>query len=166
MRTYSATLKSPFRDPTCLEVLQLLPRLDGFLETSLSDKINVIVGLGRCTAYSVPLMCLKTTLHTVPPFRLLDLPAEVKLQAYAYVLPRQPYLNLIDMNARRHALPRYDIAALRTCRQIHNELVDHFYEDQVLVLNVYNISAAVWAFTKMSSRDRLLIFNMRRETRS
>lgn len=37
------------RDPTCSEVLQLLPKLDRVLETSLSDNINAIVGLGRCS---------------------------------------------------------------------------------------------------------------------
>jgi hypothetical protein len=36
------------RDPTCSEVLQLLPKLDQVLETSLNGKINAIVGLGKC----------------------------------------------------------------------------------------------------------------------
>lgn len=37
------------RDPTCSEVLQLLPKLDLLLATALSDKINAIVSLGRCS---------------------------------------------------------------------------------------------------------------------
>lgn len=37
------------RDPTCSEALQLLPKLDRVLETSLSDKINAILDLGRCS---------------------------------------------------------------------------------------------------------------------
>jgi len=34
------------RDPTCSEVLQLLPRLDRLLEMSLNNKISAIVSLG------------------------------------------------------------------------------------------------------------------------
>lgn len=39
-------------------------------------------------------------------------------------------------------MPRYDLAALRTCQRIHGELVDHFYKDQVLVINVYDMGDA------------------------
>jgi hypothetical protein len=81
-------------------------------------------------------------------------------------LPRQPYLTLIDVKPRQHALPRYDLAALRTCQQMHNELVDHFYKDQMLVMNAYDMCDASWAFVKRSPRDRLLVLNMRKETRS
>lgn len=35
------------RDPTCSEVLQLLPKLDILLETSLHDKIKAVVSSGR-----------------------------------------------------------------------------------------------------------------------
>jgi hypothetical protein len=66
---------------------------------------------------------------------------------------------------RQHALPHYDLAALRTCQKIHNELVDHFYKDQVLVMNVYDMGDSGWAFKKTSPRDRLIVLNMRAETR-
>jgi hypothetical protein len=33
-------------------------------------------------------------------------------------------------------------------------------------MNVYDISDGVWSFVKTSPRDRLLVLNMRRETRS
>ncbi|KAF1978272.1 hypothetical protein BU23DRAFT_564510 [Bimuria novae-zelandiae CBS 107.79] len=135
------------RDPTCSEVLHLLPKLDRILETSLSIKISSIVAL-------------------VPPFRFLDLPTELRLCAYAYILPRQPYLTLINVEPRRHALPRYDLAILRTCRRIYSELINHFYKDQVLVMNVYNIDDYSWAIKSTSPRDRLLVLNMRRDVRS
>ncbi|KAJ8110661.1 hypothetical protein OPT61_g6547 [Boeremia exigua] len=135
------------RDPTCSEVLALLPRLDKFLELSLYEKINAITSL-------------------VPPFRLLDLPTELRLYLYTYILPRQPYLTLLNIEPRRHAIPRFDLAALRTCQQIHDELIDHFYKDQVLVMNVYDLEESSWAFVVTSPRDRLIALNMRRETRS
>lgn len=49
-RTYQNVYRHPDinkpRDPTCSEVLQLLPKIDRLLETSLSDKIDAIVSLG------------------------------------------------------------------------------------------------------------------------
>lgn len=44
--TYLHTGNEESRDPTCSEVLQLLPRLDRLLEISLHAKINAIVSLG------------------------------------------------------------------------------------------------------------------------
>lgn len=88
------------------------------------------------------------------------------MHAYAYILPRQQYLTLLNVEPSRHALPRYNLATLRICRRIHNELVDHFYKDQVLVMNVYDPRDCAWAFKKNSPRDRLIAHNMRKETRS
>jgi hypothetical protein len=101
---------------------------------------------------------------------LLDLPAELRLQVYGHLLPRPTYLNPVvakHFDSRpRLPRPRYELAALQTCRQIHNELVDYLYKDKVLVLNVFYIGKARWGFTGLSSRDRQLIFNMRKEARS
>lgn len=49
---------------------------------------------------------------------------------------------------------------------MHNELVEHFYKDQVIVMNVYDPRDCAWAFKKNSPRDRLIAQKMRIETRS
>lgn len=97
------------------------------------------------------------------PFRLLDLPAELRLQVYSHLLPRLPYLTLVDVKPHRYALPRYDLAPLRTCRQIYTELVEHFYKDQTLVINIYEMNATLG---RTRTRDRSIVFSMRKETRS
>nr|QTA73108.1 hypothetical protein [Epicoccum nigrum] len=135
------------RHPTFSEVLKLLPKLDQLLETSLSDKVDAVVS-------------------SVVPFRLLDLPTEIRLQVYDHMLPRQPYLTLLNIEPRQYAIPRYDLASLRTCQQLHNELIDHFYRDQVLVMNVYNLRKYTFAFKGISPRDRLIAYRMRTETRA
>jgi hypothetical protein len=63
-------------------------------------------------------------------------------------------------------MPRYSLDCLRTCRRIYSELVDEFYKDQTLVINVYDIIYSAYALIATSPRDRRLAFNMRTETRS
>jgi hypothetical protein len=153
------------RDPFCSEVLHLLPKIDQVLGTSLSGKINSIVSLGKCYQLFITHTSFNQ-LSAVPPFRFLDLPTEIRLHIYAYILPRQPYLTLLDLEPRRHAMPRYSLACLRTCQRIYNELVDDFYKDQTLVMNIYDIEESYWALKKTSPRDHRLALNMRTETRS
>jgi len=88
------------------------------------------------------------------------------LQVYADLLPRQPYFILKDVKPRRHAEPSYDLAAFRTCWRIYNELIKEFYQDETLVMNVYNFYQwHEWAIINTSPRERLLVLGMRRETR-
>lgn len=49
---------------------------------------------------------------------------------------------------------------------MYSELVDDFYKDQTLVMNVYDMMDFSWAFLKTSPRDRHVVLNMREETRS
>lgn len=153
------------RNPTCSEVIQLLPKLDRVLKTGLNNKIIAIVALGRCGRFCATSYIFELT-ALVPAFRFLDLPTEVRLQVYADLLPRQPYFILKDVKPRRHAEPCYDLAALRTCWRIHNELINEFYKDETLVMNVYNFFR--WhglAVRNTIPRERLLVLGMRKETR-
>ena len=54
----------------------------------------------------------------------------------------------------------------RTCRQIHSELVKHFYKDQTLVVDIYEIHESCWALSKTRARGSSIAFSIRKETRS
>lgn len=56
------------RNPTCSEVLQLLPRLDEVLETSLSDKVNTLINTGKCNCHYASLLIIILTPYsgTIP----------------------------------------------------------------------------------------------------
>jgi len=49
------------RNPTCSEVIQLLPKLDGVLKTSLNNELNAIVALGRCGRFRATSHILELT---------------------------------------------------------------------------------------------------------
>lgn len=55
------------RDPTCSEVLQLLPTLDEELKTSLCDRFNALINKGKCKCVSILVMTLTTYSGTFPP---------------------------------------------------------------------------------------------------
>lgn len=68
----------------------------------------------------------------VPSFPFLRLPAELRLQCYAHLLPRPTHLSLFDHQNRARKAPRTTFAILRTCRQLHDEVSKYFYDKQVL----------------------------------
>ena len=50
---------------------------------------------------------------------------------------------------------------------MHDELIDHFYKNQVLVMNVYDmVEKGEWAFCRMTPRNHLIVSSMKETTRS
>ncbi|KAF2676354.1 hypothetical protein K458DRAFT_183571 [Lentithecium fluviatile CBS 122367] len=105
-------------DPTCSEVLRILPVIDHQLGTSLSAFFNAMN-------------------DAVKPFPLLELPAELRLQIYSHLLPRANYLSLFGQPSRASRPPRLNLVdILRTSHQLHGEVTEYFYNNQTLLMKV------------------------------
>lgn len=72
----------------------------------------------------------------VKPFPFLQLPAELRLHVYSYLLPREPHIALLHQPHRDHRPPRLRLDIMRANKQVHNEVVEYLYEKRTLFMIV------------------------------
>lgn len=102
-------------DPTFSEIRPLLGAIDVLCQTNLKAALNHQEA-------------------SIRPFPFLDLPAELRLLTYTFLLPREPHLALLHQPHREHKTPRIRLDILRVSRQVHDETVKYFYEKRTLFL--------------------------------
>lgn len=66
------------------------------------------------------------------PFPFLRLPAELRLQVYSHLLPREAHIALIYTPHQNHRLPRLNMDIMHVNHQLHDEVVKYFYENRTL----------------------------------
>ncbi|KAF1963738.1 hypothetical protein CC80DRAFT_487068 [Byssothecium circinans] len=108
------------RDPTCSSVLAILRLVDNLLHTSLKARFDALDA-------------------TVAAFPFLNLPAELRLQVYSHLFPRDTPLALA---AEPIVLPKQQpvkihLDILRTNHQLHDEVTEHFYAKRTLYITFH-----------------------------
>ncbi|CBX95918.1 hypothetical protein LEMA_P030700.1 [Plenodomus lingam JN3] len=99
-------------DPTFSEIRPLLAQIDALCETHLDSAFNELETRGK----------------------YLNRPSDLRLLTYSHLLPREAHLALIYQPHREHKTPRIRLDVLRTNKQIHDEVVEYFYEKRTLFL--------------------------------
>jgi hypothetical protein len=62
------------------------------------------------------------------------LPAELALQIYSHILPREPHIALLYQPTREHKPPRVRLDIMSTNKQLHSEVTKYFYENRTLFM--------------------------------
>lgn len=111
-------------------------------------------------------MASKSLTHpAVKPFPFLQLPAELRLQVYAYLLPRQPHLALIYQPHHHHKPQRIRLDMMRANHQLHHEIAKHMYENRTLFLIIARDKASQTLSNEYISRFYEIIATMHPPTR-
>ncbi|KAF2134870.1 hypothetical protein P153DRAFT_362593 [Dothidotthia symphoricarpi CBS 119687] len=100
-------------DPTFSEVRRILADIDALCGTELYGYIQKLD-------------------RDVKPFAFLRLPAELRLQVYSHLLPREAHIALLYTPHRNHQLSRLNLDILRVSHQLYDECVKYFYENRTL----------------------------------
>jgi hypothetical protein len=66
----------------------------------------------------------------------LQLPAELRLNVYSHLLPREAHIAIVDQPLRDHKPPRISLSVMRTNRRLHDEVAKYFYERRTLFMIV------------------------------
>ncbi|KAF1838430.1 hypothetical protein BDW02DRAFT_594686 [Decorospora gaudefroyi] len=101
-------------DPTFSEIRLLLPELDRVCETDLQGAF---------------------ARREIRPFAFLQLPAELRLQVYSYILPREARITLEPMYRGQKA-PRRRLDIMRVNTRLHDEVTKYLYEHRTLFMPV------------------------------
>ncbi|CAO2652200.1 Nn.00g004830.m01.CDS01 [Neocucurbitaria sp. VM-36] len=102
-------------DPTFSEIRLLLAGIDALCETELAAAFSRLE-------------------DQVQPFPLLQLPAELRLQVYSYLLPRESHIALLQQPHRDHRPPRLRLDIMRANKQLHDEVAKYLYENRTLFM--------------------------------
>ncbi|KAI8938635.1 hypothetical protein NX059_004506 [Plenodomus lindquistii] len=133
-------------DPTFSEIRPLLAQIDAACDTNLEDAFNKLEA-------------------KVKPFNFLQLPAELRLLTYSFLLPREAHLALIYQPHREHKTPRIRLDVLRTNKQVHDEVVGYFYEKRTLFLVAARDKASQSLSNNYLSRFYDMVATMNPKTR-
>lgn len=78
-----------------------------------------------------------TTMDEDAPFRLFDLPSELRLRIYEFALAPSGFLGLTTTKQQRFAVkPAITTQLLRTCRQVHHEADGIIYSDNEVCIAI------------------------------
>ena len=99
------------------------------------------------------------------PFPFLQLPAELRLNVYSHLLPREAHLAIVDQPLRDHKPPRISLSFMRTSRRIHDEVAKYFYERRTLFMIVVRDEGEPTLCDEFLSRYHETVAMMRPQTR-
>ncbi|KAH7075181.1 hypothetical protein FB567DRAFT_185212 [Paraphoma chrysanthemicola] len=104
-------------DPTFSEIRGLLGKIDAVCGTKLDASYRALE-------------------DEVKPFPLLRLPAELRLEVYSHLVPREAHIAVLAQAQphRDHKPPRLRLDLLRVNRQLHDEATKYFYENRTLFM--------------------------------
>ena len=93
---------------------------------------------------------------TASPFRLLELPAELRNQIYRYAVVEQDWVHLNDHNSS-------EAAVLQTCRQIRSEAGPIYYGENVFAVTLTDYKVRPQPAHWVWDVDRAKTFKLRNE---
>lgn len=134
-------------DPTFSDIRPLLSKIDQLCGTKLHDFYRALE-------------------DQVKPFPFLSLPAELAIQIYSHILPREPHIALLYQPTREHKPPRVRLDIMSTNKQLHGEVSKYFYEKRTLFMLLARDKNSQMLSNEYMSRYYETLAVMNFETRS